>query len=789
MSAEASALPTAAGRAPCAEPVVAARDLEVVLPSGAGVGPWTGSLDAGEQLLLLGPSGSGKSTLLRTLAGAIPAHQRARVTGTVRVGGTDPVAGGVLAASEMVGYLGQDPASGVCLPQVADDVALPLESRCVPRAQIGPRIDEALDAAGLAGLGGRAAATLSGGQLQRAGLAAALVAGPRLLLLDEPTAMLDADGVAAVREAVRAATAAGEVAAVLVEHRLDDWAGEHGIDGLPPRTVALDASGRVLADGPTAEVLARHGATLREAGCWLPHEVERRLVQESDPAAAPDAECVAAPAPVPCAPDAVAPEEPLLTVRGADLGHGERAVLTGVDLTVRAGRMLAVVGRNGAGKSTLLGALSRLDAPLRGEVEGAAAGLVFQRPESQFVADTVDGELAASGAAPEQVAAMRSRLGLDERREASPFALSGGQQRRLAIGAMLLAHRPVLLADEPGYGLDRAAARTVHTQLREAARDGHGVVVATHDLRTVEAADEVVVLSEGRVHGPMSPATLLQDHDLLRRAGLRADPEGAVPAPASPSAVAAEPRIRERPWLARRNPTVLLGLLTALSIACIALTDPAPLAVLYVLLAAGAMLGCRLGPVRMLRAQLPFLAFAVGVFSVNVLSRPGYEPWPELPVRITQEGIVLGAALALRALVIGLGAVVVTRATDPRSTVVSLQQHARLPARYAYALLAGRRVLDDLPQQWETITRAHRVRLPLTPQGRVARLRARDRIRCAFSLLVDAVRRADRVAFALESRGLGAGPRTLWRPVPLEAADALLALGVTIAVAAVLVLV
>src|SRR5699024_6679366 len=163
------------GRAPCAEPVVAARDLEVVLPSGAGVGPWTGSLDAGEQLLLLGPSGSGKSTLLRTLAGAIPAHQRARVTGTVRVGGTDPVGG------------------GVCLPQVADDVALPLESRCVPRAQIGPRIDEALDAAGLAGLGGRAAATLSGGQLQRAGLAAALVAGPRLLLLDEPTAMLDAD--------------------------------------------------------------------------------------------------------------------------------------------------------------------------------------------------------------------------------------------------------------------------------------------------------------------------------------------------------------------------------------------------------------------------------------------------------------------------------------------------------------------------------------------------------------------------------------------------------------------
>lgn len=809
MSAEPSALTAGEDHASCAEPVVVAQDLEVVLPSGAGVGPWTGSLDAGEQLLLLGPSGSGKSTLLRALAGAIPAHQRAHVTGTVRVGGMDPVAGGVLAASAMVGYLGQDPASGVCLPQVADDVALPLESRCVPRAQIGPRIDDALGAAGIAGLGGRTAASLSGGQLQRAGLAAASVAGPRLLLLDEPTAMLDADGVAAVREAVRTATAAGEVAAVLVEHRLDDWAGECGVDGLPPRALALDASGRVLADGPTAEVLARHGATLREAGCWLPHEVEQRLAQETAPVAAPDAEPAPVPAPMPGTRPA-APAEPLLTVRGADLGHEERAVLTGVDLTVRAGRMLAVVGRNGAGKSTLLGALSRLDAPLRGEVEGAAAGLVFQRPESQFVADTVDGELAASGAAPEQVAAMRARLGLDERREASPFALSGGQQRRLAIGAMLLAHRPVLLADEPGYGLDRAAARTVHTQLRDAASDGHGVVVATHDLRTVEAADEVVVIASGRVHGPMSPASLLQDHDLLRRAGLRAGPparsspsgdeppgaeqggshpEDALPAPGTPPAGGADAGTRGRPWLSRRNPAVLLGLLTALSIACIALTDPAPLAVLYVLLGAGAMLGCRLGPVRMLRAQLPFLAFAGGIFTVNVLSRPGHEPWPELPVRITEEGIVLGAALALRALVIGLGAVVVARAADPRRTVVSLQQHARLPARYAYALLAGRRVLDDLPQQWETITRAHRVRLPLTSQGQVARLRARDRIRCAFSLLVDAVRRADRIAFALESRGLGEGPRTLWRPVPLGAADALLSLGVAVVVAAVLVLV
>lgn len=812
----------AAARPEPSAPVVEARDLEIVLPSGAGVGPFSGTIRSGEQVLLLGPSGSGKSTLLRALAGAIPAHQRARVTGTVQVGGMNPVVDGVVAASQVVGVLGQDPADGVCLPQVADDVALPLESRCMPTGRIGEQVNRALADAGIGDLGDRSAATLSGGQLQRAGLAAAVVARPRLLLLDEPTAMLDADGVRAVREAVRTATAGGEVAVLLVEHRLDDWAGDRGVVGLPPRTIALDASGRVLADGPTGDVLARHGAALREAGCWLPREIEEDLGKEVGPDlgnvpvsdVGSSAERVtngAGPAPV--------PGDTLLTVRGADLGHQGRTVLSGVDLAVHAGKMLAVVGRNGAGKSTLLGALSRLDPPLHGTVEGAASGLVFQRPESQFVADTVLGELTASGADPSQVAAMLARLGLEEMQDSSPFALSGGQQRRLSIGAMLLAKRPVLLADEPGYGLDRAATRTVHAQLHEAALAGHAVVVATHDLRLVEAADAVVVIADGRLLGPMPPATLVQDEALRERAGLTAGPNVGVhrgPGEKAPRAVtgsrtepsraessraeslSSEPhpplegaagRSRRGALLTRRNPTVLLALLTALSIVCIALTRPAPLAVLYLLLVLGAMLGCRLGPLRLARAQLPFVVFALGVFLVNVLSRPGHEPWPELPVRITEEGIVLGTALALRALVIGLGALVVTRATDPRSTLVSLRQHARLPARYAYALLAGRRLLDELPRRWETITRAHRVRLPLEDDGRVARLRPRHRLRCAFALLVDAIRSADRIAFALEARGLGDGPRTLWRPVPLGGADAALVLGVATAVAAVLILV
>ena len=795
-------------------PVLVVDRLEVVLRSGAGVGPWSGTIHDGEQVLLLGPSGSGKSTLLRALAGAIPSHQRGRVTGSVRLAGdVDPVAGGVLAAAPVLGHLGQDPVDGVCLPRIADDVALPLESACTPRERIGPRVHETLTALGVGGLAHRSAATLSGGQLQRASLAAAIAAGPRLLLLDEPTAMLDADGVAAVRRAVDVAVESTGCALLLVEHRLDDWAGERGIAGLPARTIALDRSGRVLADGPTREVLTAHGPALREQGSWLPREIEEQIDGGAQLEGGARADGCERSAPDPAAPTG----QELLRLRGARLGPPGRDVLTDADLTVRAGRLLAVVGRNGAGKSTLLGALSRLD-PLRaGTLDGAGTGLVLQRPESQFVADTVAGELGASGATAAAQETMLGRLDLADQASQSPYRLSGGQQRRLSLGAMLLADRPVLLADEPGYGLDRAAQGTVLSLLREAADEGRGVVMTTHDLHTLEAADEVVVIADGRLLGPFAPDELLADATLLRRAGLRAADEAGTAGPAlrapeetgshatdesgpmlgprtpAPSATdhpltALDPLPRPRAPLARRDPTVLLGLLTALSVVCIALTDPVPLLALYLLLAAGTMLGLRIGPLAMARAQAPFVLFAAGVFMVNVLSRPGHEPWPELPVRVTSEGIVLGTALALRALTIGLGAVAVVRASDPGRTMTSLRHHARLPARIALALLAGQRLLEDLPRRWETITRAHRLRRPPSADGSPARLGPRAMLRCAFALLVDAIRSSARIAFALESRGLGTAERTQWRTAPLTRADAGLVAAVVLAVTAVLLL-
>jgi energy-coupling factor transport system ATP-binding protein len=199
-------------------------------------------------------------------------------------------------------------------------------------------------------------------------------------------------------------------------------------------------------------------------------------------------------------------------------------VLSGIDLELRRGEVGAVVGANGSGKSTLLACLAGLETPLDGEVDGPRPGMVFQNPEHQFVAATVRAELAyglpADAAA--EVDAMLRRFRLEEIAGYNPFRLSGGQKRRVSLAAMLLHDRPYLFADEPGLGLDRPATTEAMRALREAARQGRGVLLTSHDLRAVAGyADRVIVLGGGRMLADTTPLRLLRRPELLAEAGLR----------------------------------------------------------------------------------------------------------------------------------------------------------------------------------------------------------------------------------------------------------------------------
>jgi energy-coupling factor transport system permease protein len=227
--------------------------------------------------------------------------------------------------------------------------------------------------------------------------------------------------------------------------------------------------------------------------------------------------------------------------------------------------------------------------------------------------------------------------------------------------------------------------------------------------------------------------------------------------------------------LHRRNPTVKLVVLLVVSTALLAPVDVAtPLLVGALLLPAAAVVG-RLPASTLARTALAFTPFAVSIFVVNAVTREGTVVARVAGFEVTGTGLTVGASLALRTLVVGLLAFVLTATTDGPRLMTSLHQHARLPAHVTYAILAGYRVLEGLPGAWTTIRRAQAVRDPGRRRGTPLPRDPASLARAAFALLVGALRQGERLATSLQLRGLGSGPRTVHRPVPLGPADAALA--------------
>jgi energy-coupling factor transport system ATP-binding protein len=408
----------------------------------------------------------------------------------------------VRAGQARTGLLLQDPQAQTVLTRCGDDVAFGLENHAVPPAEIWPRVTAALRGVGFRYGLRHPTARLSGGERQRLALAGVLALRPGLLLLDEPTAMLDADGGRLLREQVAAGLAESGATCVVVDHRVADWL------PLVDRVVVLEPGGGALADGSPAEVLEARREPLTAAGVWVP-----------------GVELVPPPAPR-------APGEVLLEARGLSAGlpgepAGAQPPVRDLDLAVRAASVTCLLGPNGAGKSTLALTLAGLTAPAGGRLAATPAlagdltgnlspephrwrprdlvtriGTVFQDPRHQFLATTVADELDLgphrAKLPPAEVARRRAdllaRLRLDHLARANPFTLSGGEQRRLSVATVLATRPRLLVLDEPTFGQDARTWAELVTLLRELADDGAALVVATHDEDLVAALGGGVLL-------------------------------------------------------------------------------------------------------------------------------------------------------------------------------------------------------------------------------------------------------------------------------------------------------
>ena len=507
-------------------------------------------VEEGELIVLAGRSGSGKSTLLRLASGLVPHVHGGTVSGTAVVAGMDVREHGPGELATVTGSLFQDPETQVVMGTVRNELAFPLENRGESAAAIARGVEEAALALGIAHLLERPTHALSGGELQRVALAAALVGRPQLVLLDEPTSQLDPVAGDELIGLLRRLNEEWGTTILLAEHRLERCLtaadrvlamadGRIACDADPQRFLVWAHDHAPALETPGARLLAQVGLGPAPVGVKQARAVLRwhdALPDGSGPAllrAGPVAgrgdfasELAKSSSPTPPARSAFA-----LRVRGVWVEpKGQPAILRGVDLHIAPGERVALMGRNGAGKSTLLRHVAGLASPTRGKIQTAGrVALLLQNPNDYLVHERVGEEAPADALA---------AVGLSDLADRHPRDLSGGERQRLALAIVLGGEDvepPALLClDEPTRGMDRAHKANLAVLLGRLATSGTALLVATHDPELAAlVADRVVLLADGAPIADGAAADVLaggwyfatETARILRGAGGALDPD------------------------------------------------------------------------------------------------------------------------------------------------------------------------------------------------------------------------------------------------------------------------
>lgn len=493
----------------------------------------------GEFVVVLGANGAGKSTLCYLLSGIVPHIYGGRRRGLVSVAGLDPWDEPLYVTSQRCGVLMQDPEVQLFMPTLKAELAFGPANLGVPRDEIIRRSREALALVRLEGLEEHNPRDLSGGQKQRAALAAVLTMNPQVLVLDEPTSQLDPLGRWEVVEAIERLKQKGDLTIVMTTHETEE------ILRLADQVLVLERGEAVL-QGTPAQVFIQ-AERLEGAGVKTPAliQVQSRLL-EGERGYAEGAQInltisavaqqtrqaiqtgrLAVHTEALFSPQPVAPDTPvILEARNLTVeypGPPPVVALRGVNVQIRRGEFVGIVGQNGSGKSTLVKCFVGLLKPRQGEVlfKGESirklsvgemarrVGLVLQNPDYQlFTAscrDEIRFGLRNVGVPAEEIEQRVEEtlrmVGLSEEADLFPFRLSFGDRRKLAVAATMALGPEVLIMDEPTTAQDHRG----RYQLAELARRFHEekqgtVLMITHDVDLIARyAHRLIVLFAGQV--------------------------------------------------------------------------------------------------------------------------------------------------------------------------------------------------------------------------------------------------------------------------------------------------
>ena len=787
------------------------------------------TIEAGQRVLLLGASGIGKSTILEGAAGLIGSDiilksdsNDKNINSSSHNVLVEDEDGGVSEgavfvddvpvhkARGRVGLVLQDPESQAIFQRLGDNVAFGPENMNVPRKEIWNIVDESLKEVGLDGLQlHRSTAHLSGGQMQRLALAGALAMQPSVLLLDEPTANLDPDGVEQIVSAVGKVLDDTHATMVLVEHHAQPWIdlidrvivlglensgnsgnSKNGEDSEDSKNfvhdddIARDESAKtvIVADGTPDEVFNRKDLDFENLGIWLPDKYsdsKNRNIGRIHVEGEPD-----------CDPS-VGDGKVVLSTKNLAISHTDTPIAKNINLEFNSGQITALVGANGAGKSTLSLTLAGLIPSIEGEVVASEdlckdldssdpikwkstelakrISYVFQNPEHQFACGTVLEEVMLgpirTGISEEDARTkaqeLLERFRLGRYANANPYTLSGGEKRRLTVAASLAAAPRVLILDEPTFGQDRKTWMQIIKLIASLRADGVSVIVVTHDKELVDALGARLV--------ELLPVNNAKNSDSEDLSDLQeSQAKEALESSQSLSSTTNSTNIsrikvsavnkrdeKERaascsPFLASLNPVYRMLGAFMLSIPLLFtldwLSSTIALVLEFIILWIVGM-----SPWRVVKLSWPVWVGAPGsALAVWLYGKSGGQTLFEWGIiHVSEHSTTLAIATFIRILAIGVPAIVTVIGIDATDLADAFSQVMHLPDKFVYGGLAGMRLFSVLQDDWAALTASRRSR----GLGDDSKIRAF--MPQAFALLVLSIRRSSTLATAMQARGFG----------------------------------
>lgn len=501
--------------------------------------------DKGEMIAILGRNGSGKSTFARHLNGLLAPHE-----GTVIIGGRDLTkVSGLTAIRRQVGMVFQNPDNQIVGNTLAEDIGFGLENLGIESHDIWDKIDEMLELTGLAAYKYSNTSRISGGQKQRLAIASAMAMSPECIVLDEATSMLDPQGAKDMLNLVLKLNREKKITVIMVTHKISEAL-------MTDRVYILD-NGRIVAHGVPGDVLSdverlkTYGLEIpvrmkNEAGipidiCSEYKKKQLQICQKMGPAADHVIDhgntlkdlkkCIVE----------------LQKVSYSYVNGNETfKALSNIDLKIYEGQVLAVIGQTGSGKSTLLQMINKLIVPQSGKVYlyetdvqsvrnikeiRRRIGYVFQFPESQLFESTVlkdvmYGPINFGMSKSEAEQSARNALKLvgvpEEYEDYSPFELSGGLKKRVAIAGILAYEPDILILDEPACGLDGESKEQLWNLIRTLNREKNvTIILVSHDMEDVyEMSERVLLMDHGKVVYDGETEGFFDDRELLERYGI-----------------------------------------------------------------------------------------------------------------------------------------------------------------------------------------------------------------------------------------------------------------------------